>query len=59
MRKKPVRLKGARHLPSKSLTMLQQLFSGTTDSNDVPLADLRQSRRESTAVQNEETERYL
>ncbi|KAG1893620.1 Ion transport protein-domain-containing protein [Suillus fuscotomentosus] len=56
---KPVPLKGARHLPSKSLTMLQQLFSGTTDSNDVPLADLRQSRRESTAVQNEETDRYL
>ncbi|KAG1824615.1 Ion transport protein-domain-containing protein [Suillus subaureus] len=55
----PVQLKGARHLPSKSLTMLQQLFSGTTSSNDVPLVALRQSRRESTAVQDEETERYL
>ncbi|KAG1748101.1 Ion transport protein-domain-containing protein [Suillus lakei] len=50
---------GARHLPSKSLTMLQQLFSGTTHSNDVPLVALRQGRRESTAMQDEETERYL
>ncbi|KAG2155280.1 Ion transport protein-domain-containing protein [Suillus bovinus] len=58
-RKKPVPLKGARHLPSKSLTMLQQLFSGTTNSNDLLLVDLRQGRRESTAVQNEEMDRYL
>lgn len=56
---KPTPLKGARHLPSKSLTALQQLFSGTTNSNDVPLVALRQGRRESTAVQDEETERYL
>ncbi|KAG0695689.1 Ion transport protein-domain-containing protein [Suillus ampliporus] len=52
-------LKGARHLPSKSLTMLQHLFSGTTNSNDVPLVALRQGRRESTAVEDEETEHYL
>ncbi|KAG1745083.1 Ion transport protein-domain-containing protein [Suillus paluster] len=50
---------GARHLPSKSLTMLQHLFSGNTNSNDVPLVALRQGRRESTAVEDEETERYL
>lgn len=51
-------LKGARHLHSKSLTMLQKLFSGTTYSNDVPLVTLRQGR-ESTAVHDEDTERYL
>lgn len=56
---KTVPLKGAKHLPSKSLTMLQQLFSGTTNSNDVPLVALRQGRRDSTTVQDEETERYL
>ncbi|OJA17446.1 hypothetical protein AZE42_05939 [Rhizopogon vesiculosus] len=55
---KSVPLKGARHLPSRSLTMLQHLFSGTTYSNDVPLVTLRQGH-ESTVAQDEDTERYL
>ncbi|KAH7908813.1 Ion transport protein-domain-containing protein [Hygrophoropsis aurantiaca] len=55
-------MRGARHLPSKSLTMLQQLFAGTTGSNDIPLANLRKARRTSMMPQDpneEETERHL
>ncbi|KAH7925746.1 hypothetical protein BV22DRAFT_1128786 [Leucogyrophana mollusca] len=55
-------MRGARHLPSRSLTMLQQLFAGTTRSNDIPLASLRKARRNSMTPQDpneEETERHL
>ncbi|EGN97267.1 hypothetical protein SERLA73DRAFT_110442 [Serpula lacrymans var. lacrymans S7.3] len=51
-----------RHLPSKSLTMLQQLFVGDMRSNNVPLANLRRARHDSMALQDpidEETERHL
>jgi voltage-dependent calcium channel len=53
---------GPRHYPSKSLTMLQQLFAGESRTNDVPLTTLRQARRDSATPQDpndDETERHL
>ncbi|KAI0247528.1 Ion transport protein-domain-containing protein [Lactifluus subvellereus] len=53
--------KRVRHVTSKSLNMLQQLFMGDTPSNSVPLATLRHVREHSTHQNpiDEETERYL
>ncbi|THH14934.1 hypothetical protein EW146_g5467 [Bondarzewia mesenterica] len=56
------RKRGVRHYTSKSLNMLQQLFIGDTHPNDVPLANLRNGRRESLKTQDpndEEMERHL
>lgn len=42
--------------------MLQQLFAGESKSNDIPMSNLRQARRDSDAPQDpneEETERHL
>ncbi|KII90373.1 hypothetical protein PLICRDRAFT_173801 [Plicaturopsis crispa FD-325 SS-3] len=54
--------RGPRHYSSKSLSLLQRLFVGETKSNDVPLATLRNPRRDSVGPSNpndEETERHL
>lgn len=53
---------GARHISSKSLSALQRLFNGKTESNDVPLANLRHARNETFGTgdpRDEETERHL
>lgn len=53
--------KRARHVPSKSITMLQRLFMGTTRSNEFPLIELRQPKTrlaEKDAVEDD-TEQYL
>ncbi|KIJ67326.1 hypothetical protein HYDPIDRAFT_127226 [Hydnomerulius pinastri MD-312] len=53
----------ARHLPQRSITMLQQLFTGSTTTNDVPLVNLRQARDDSASTLADpiggETERHL
>jgi hypothetical protein len=54
--------RGPGHYPSRSLTLLQQLFAGDTRTDDVPLTNLRQARRDSAVRQDpndEETERHL
>jgi voltage-dependent calcium channel len=54
--------RGPRHYPSRSLTILQQLFAGDVRTNDVPLTTIRQARRDSAAPQDptdDETERHL
>ena len=52
-----------RHATSRSLNLLQQLFiGGDTQSNDVPLVDLRHARKHGTTHQSpidKETERHL
>jgi hypothetical protein len=53
-----------RHLTNKSLDILQRLFIGDTQSNDVPLTTLRHARKNSGPQQNvaseeTETDRYL
>ncbi|KAI0791303.1 Ion transport protein-domain-containing protein [Abortiporus biennis] len=53
---------GARHYPTKSLNMLQNLFSGEKATSDVPLTTIRNNRRDSMAAPDpidEETERHL
>ncbi len=53
---------GAKHLPKKSITVLQTLFTGQKMSLDVPLATIRSNKRESTTQHegiDEETERHL
>ncbi|KAI0073340.1 hypothetical protein K474DRAFT_1666711 [Panus rudis PR-1116 ss-1] len=53
---------GPKHYPSKSLNMLQHLFTGEKGETDVPLATLRTNRRDSIGGQNpidEDTERHL
>lgn len=53
---------GGRHIPSKSLNMLQQLFTGENGTTDVPLATIRTNRRDSVVPHDavdEETERHL
>jgi hypothetical protein len=56
--------KFGRHFTNKSLNILQRLFIGDTQSNDVPLATLRHVRKHSdphqnTAGEETETARYL
>ncbi|KAI0050088.1 hypothetical protein FA95DRAFT_1487881 [Auriscalpium vulgare] len=56
------RKKGMKHYTNKSLNALQQLFIGDTHPNDVPLATLRNARRDDMTPQDptlEETERHL
>ncbi|KAJ7583970.1 Ion transport protein-domain-containing protein [Mycena floridula] len=48
-----------RHYHTKSLTMLQRLFAGKAESDDVPMTSLRHVRAETTGEQDEETERHL
>ncbi len=50
---------GARHYATKSLKSLHQLYAGKTESNDVPLATLKQYTREDHVLDDEETERHL
>ncbi|THG95158.1 hypothetical protein EW026_g6441 [Hermanssonia centrifuga] len=53
---------GARHIPTKSLNLLRDLFSGEKPGGDVPLTTIRGNRRESVVSQDpidEETERHL
>lgn len=53
---------GSGHVTSKSLSVLQQLFIGDTKSSDVPLANLKTTKRESVNTQNpndDEIERQL
>ncbi|EIW77746.1 hypothetical protein CONPUDRAFT_167813 [Coniophora puteana RWD-64-598 SS2] len=55
-------LRGARHMPKKSLTMLQQLFAGSSTNNDIPLTTIRNPQRQSMAGEDpniEETDRHL
>ncbi|KAA1473328.1 hypothetical protein DENSPDRAFT_779605 [Dentipellis sp. KUC8613] len=40
------RKSGARHIARKSLSALQRLFIGDTQSNDVPMANLRTARKD-------------
>ncbi|KIK93928.1 hypothetical protein PAXRUDRAFT_828487 [Paxillus rubicundulus Ve08.2h10] len=44
--------RGVRHLQQRSITLLQQLFTGSTRSDDVPLVNLRQARFDSTTTQD-------
>ncbi|KAF8840292.1 hypothetical protein BDN67DRAFT_996862 [Paxillus ammoniavirescens] len=58
----PSSAKRVRHLQQRSITLLQQLFTGSTRTDDVPLVNLRQGRLDSTASQGpveHETERHL
>ncbi|CAA7264458.1 unnamed protein product [Cyclocybe aegerita] len=49
-----------RHYSSKSLTALQQLFTGDTKTDDIPMTTLRhQGREPSTDPLDEEMERHL
>lgn len=41
-----------RHFANKSLNLLQKLFIGDTQSDDVPLATLRHVRKNSSTMQN-------
>lgn len=50
---------GARHYATKSLKSLHQLYAGKAESNDVPLATLKQYTREDHVLDDEETERHL
>lgn len=53
---------GSGHVASKSLSVLQQLFIGDTKSSDMPLANLKTTKRESVNTQNpndDEIERQL
>ncbi|KAI9433175.1 Ion transport protein-domain-containing protein [Lactarius indigo] len=51
-----------RHVTNKSLSILQRLFIGDTQSDDVPLTTLRHARKQSTTLQNstdEDTDGHL
>ncbi|KAI6024262.1 Ion transport protein-domain-containing protein [Pisolithus marmoratus] len=52
--------KRARHVPSKSITMLQRLFMGNARSNEFPLIELRQPKtRLADKDAEDDTEQYL
>ncbi|KAF8465445.1 Ion transport protein-domain-containing protein, partial [Russula ochroleuca] len=51
-----VNRKPVRHFMNKSLNILQRLFIGDTQSNDVPLANLRHVRKNSDSHQNTTSE---
>ncbi|KAH8980165.1 Ion transport protein-domain-containing protein [Lactarius hatsudake] len=51
-----------RHVTNKSLSILQKLFIGDTQSDDVPLTTLRHARKQSATLQNstdEDTDGHL